>query len=66
MKKLQDCNGHFGYISLELPCFHIGYFKAIISVLQAICKVRLSEAFPVPRYFSRGLLRLSLRICPDV
>jgi len=33
-----DCAGHFGYIKLELPVFHIGYFKNIISVLQCVCK----------------------------
>lgn len=34
-KILADCLGHYGYLDLELPCFHIGYFKAIIGVLQA-------------------------------
>ncbi|KAL7999807.1 putative DNA-directed RNA polymerase, subunit beta-prime [Plasmopara halstedii] len=36
--KLSDCVGHFGYIQLELPVFHIGYFKAITEILQTICK----------------------------
>ncbi|DBA04436.1 TPA: hypothetical protein N0F65_010032 [Lagenidium giganteum] len=36
--RLADCVGHFGYIKLELPVFHIGYFKAITEVLQNICK----------------------------
>ncbi|KAJ7520459.1 hypothetical protein O6H91_19G006700 [Diphasiastrum complanatum] len=36
--KLADCPGHFGYIKLELPVFHIGYFKNIINILQCICK----------------------------
>lgn len=36
--KLQDCCGHFGYIRLELPVFHIGYFKNVIQILQCICK----------------------------
>eukprot|EP00644_Phytophthora_capsici_P003800 jgi/Phyca11/108224/e_gw1.15.640.1 len=36
--KLTDCVGHFGYIQLELPVFHIGYFKAITEILQNICK----------------------------
>ena len=44
---LQDCAGHFGYIKLALPVFHIGYFKHIYSFLQCICKtcsrVLLSE-----------------------
>lgn len=26
------------YINLELPVYHVGYFKAIINVLQTICK----------------------------
>lgn len=30
--------GHFGYIDLELPVFHVGYFRNIINILQTICK----------------------------
>lgn len=37
-KGLTECVGHFGYIDLELPVFHVGYFKAIITILQTICK----------------------------
>lgn len=37
-KNMQDCTGHFGYLDLELPVFHVGYFKLIIYVLQTICK----------------------------
>ena len=37
-KRLADCTGHFGYIKLELPVFHIGFFKAILDILQCICK----------------------------
>lgn len=37
-KGLTDCIGHFGYIDLELPVYHVGYFKAVITVLQTICK----------------------------
>ncbi|PNW84960.1 hypothetical protein CHLRE_03g165750v5 [Chlamydomonas reinhardtii] len=36
--KLADCAGHFGYIKLELPVFHIGYFKNTVQILQCICK----------------------------
>ncbi|KAK0536264.1 DNA-directed RNA polymerase III subunit C1 (rpo31) [Tilletia horrida] len=36
--RTQDCTGHFGYIKLVLPVFHIGFFKHIISILQMICK----------------------------
>lgn len=31
-QKLADCAGHFGYIKLELPVFHIGYFKNTLQV----------------------------------
>jgi len=37
-KGFEECVGHFGYIDLELPVFHVGYFKAIITILQTICK----------------------------
>eukprot|EP00058_Branchiostoma_floridae_P019925 XP_002605415.1 hypothetical protein BRAFLDRAFT_74232 [Branchiostoma floridae] len=37
-KNLADCVGHYGYVDLELPVFHVGYFKSIIHVLQCICK----------------------------
>nr|WCZ58477.1 RNA polymerase III subunit RPC1 [Andalucia godoyi] len=37
-KKLTDCPGHFGYLRLELPCFHVGFFKSILESLQRICK----------------------------
>ncbi|KAJ9657821.1 DNA-directed RNA polymerase III subunit C1 (rpo31) [Coniosporium apollinis] len=35
---LKECNGHFGYVRLALPAFHIGYFRAIIEILHCICK----------------------------
>eukprot|EP01035_Chromulina_nebulosa_P016810 gene16810-22294_t len=37
-KKLADCAGHFGYIQLELPVFHIGYLRHTLTILQCICK----------------------------
>ncbi len=40
-KNLAECIGHYGYIDLELPVFHIGYFRTTINILQSICKVRL-------------------------
>ena len=38
-KSLADCIGHYGYIDLELPVFHVGYFAGTIAILQTICKV---------------------------
>lgn len=37
-KKLVDCAGHFGYIKLALPVFHIGFFRHTLNLLQCICK----------------------------
>ena len=37
-KKLEDCPGHFGYVRLNFPIFHIGFFKKIIEILRLICK----------------------------
>ncbi|KAL1915660.1 uncharacterized protein VTP21DRAFT_6419 [Calcarisporiella thermophila] len=36
--KMAECVGHFGHIKLVLPAFHVGYFRAIIVILQNICK----------------------------
>lgn len=36
--KLTECPGHYGYIKLELPVFHVGYFKNVISIMQCVCK----------------------------
>ena len=35
---LQDCIGHFGYIKLQLPVFHIGFFNETLSICRKICK----------------------------
>ena len=37
-KKLEFCPGHFGHFRLNLPIFHIGFFKKIIEILKCICK----------------------------
>jgi DNA-directed RNA polymerase III subunit RPC1 len=37
-RKLVDCAGHFGYIKLALPVFHIGFLKHTLNLLQSICK----------------------------
>lgn len=42
---LTDCVGHYAYIELPLPVYHIGYFRNCIKILQNICKVRLTSAF---------------------
>ena len=37
-KKLENCPGHFGFVRLNLPIFHIGFFKKVIEILRLICK----------------------------
>ena len=35
---LAECVGHFGYIDLAVPLFHVGYFRYIMMALQTVCK----------------------------
>lgn len=46
-RKLVDCAGHYGYIRLALPVFHIGFLRHTLHILQCVCKtcsrVMLSE-----------------------
>lgn len=44
-KRLIDCPGHFGHFGLALPVFHVGYFKYVVSILQCICKVKITWSF---------------------
>jgi len=37
-RRIEDCPGHYGYVKLALPLFHIGYFKHTLNILQCICK----------------------------
>src|SRR3989338_778546 len=37
-EKLKKCVGHFGYIELARPVYHINYIKTIYYVLRAVCK----------------------------
>ncbi|XP_067637173.1 DNA-directed RNA polymerase III subunit RPC1 isoform X2 [Eurosta solidaginis] len=59
---LNECIGHFGYLDLALPVFHIGHFRATISILQMICKscshVMLREADK--RIYEKKLLNPNL------
>lgn len=38
-----NCVGHYAYIKLAMPVFHIGFFKHTIAILQCICKVLFSS-----------------------
>ena len=54
--ELADCVGHFGYLDLMLPCFHVGFFRCTLKILQMICKVVLN--FDVIMFLSIGFFLL--------
>ncbi|KAI9595031.1 beta and beta-prime subunits of DNA dependent RNA-polymerase [Syncephalis fuscata] len=37
---MAECIGHFSYLKLCVPIFHIGYFRAIINILQLFARLR--------------------------
>ncbi|KAA6385603.1 MAG: putative DNA-directed RNA polymerase III subunit C1, partial [Streblomastix strix] len=37
-EQLSECVGHFGFLKLTLPVFHIGFFRVILTTLQCMCK----------------------------
>lgn len=37
------CVGHYGFIKLALPVFHVGYFRPTINMLSCVCKVSTSN-----------------------
>jgi len=51
-KSLADCIGHYGYIDLELPVFHVGYFRNIIVLLQNICKTCSHVLLPASDHYA--------------
>uniref|UniRef100_A0A7I4YH32 DNA-directed RNA polymerase subunit n=1 Tax=Haemonchus contortus TaxID=6289 RepID=A0A7I4YH32_HAECO len=59
---LSDCVGHFGYVDLAFPVFHIGFFKSTIQVLQCICKncARLLLSESQRSYFLRQIANPTL------
>ncbi|KAI0029671.1 beta and beta-prime subunits of DNA dependent RNA-polymerase [Vararia minispora EC-137] len=57
-----DCVGHYAYIKLCVPVFHIGYFKHTIGILQCICKTcaRVLLEEPERRSFLKRFRRPNL------
>lgn len=33
-----ECAGHWGYVQLPYPVFHVGYFKHVFFILYCVCK----------------------------
>lgn len=48
---LNECVGHFGYLDLALPVYHVGHFRATIQILQSICKVSSPYSSASSLYF---------------
>ncbi|KAL0220277.1 hypothetical protein RCL1_000131 [Eukaryota sp. TZLM3-RCL] len=44
---LADCVGHYGFIDLPLPVFHIGHFRSIMNILQSVCKICARSLLPL-------------------
>lgn len=67
-----DCPGHYGYLSLALPVFNVGYFTTILEILKCICKVLTDKLFAfaelvwifLEHYFS--CLEISLQSCSRI
>lgn len=58
---MAECVGHYAYIKLVLPVYHIGYFRACITMLQDICKVGVpAMLWPVLELTDPSYLRLVL------
>ncbi|CAI9301114.1 unnamed protein product [Lactuca saligna] len=36
--KFENCPGHFGYLTLVLPVYNVGYISHIVDILKCICK----------------------------
>lgn len=34
-----NCPGHYGYLTLALPVYNVGYLSTILDILKCICKV---------------------------
>ena len=34
---IHDCPGHFGYIELSKPVFHIGFITMVLKILRCVC-----------------------------
>ncbi|KAJ7929053.1 hypothetical protein B0H13DRAFT_1965408 [Mycena leptocephala] len=57
-----NCVGHYAYIKLAMPVFHIGFFKHTIGILQCICKTcaRVLLEEPDRRVFIKRFRRPNL------
>ncbi|CAO2141859.1 unnamed protein product [Urochloa humidicola] len=37
MAGMAECPGHFGHLELAKPMFHIGFIKAVLSIMRCVC-----------------------------
>ena len=61
---LFDCPGHYGFVKLALPVFHVGYFKHTLAILQSVCK-ECSRVLLTPEERERCLKRVRANAEPS-
>ncbi|KYK64631.1 DNA-directed RNA polymerase III RPC1, partial [Toxoplasma gondii TgCatPRC2] len=54
---LLQCTGHWGYMDLQAPVYHVGYFKYVLQILYCICKTCAALLQP-PEQKEKLLLRI--------
>jgi len=59
-QNIQNCAGHFGQVKLVLPCYHIGFLKHTLAILNCICKRCAALLIGFTRKLGHASGRLSL------
>jgi DNA-directed RNA polymerase II subunit RPB1 len=37
MANMAECPGHFGYLELAKPMYHVGFMKTVLSIMRCVC-----------------------------
>lgn len=54
---LLQCTGHWGFMQLQTPVYHVGYFKYVLQILYCICK-RCAALLQPPEQKEKMLARV--------
>jgi DNA-directed RNA polymerase III subunit RPC1 len=56
------CSGHWGFVRLEAPCFHIGFLAFTIDILNQVCKTCCRILLPedIRRTYLRAIRRTNM------
>nr|CAA36735.1 DNA-directed RNA polymerase [Arabidopsis thaliana] len=51
MANMAECPGHFGYLELAKPMYHVGFMKTVLSIMRCVCfncsKILADEAMKI-------------------